>query len=124
VGEVGTAELLDLAVAGDGHSPEGAAHSRIPLAEGRRFAYQGVMRTSVRALALPLLLLTGYGATAEPKQVLIVHSFGNAAPPFTTCSTAFETELTERMGEPVDLDEVSLDVARYTTLEMEGRWSN
>jgi hypothetical protein len=42
-----------------------------------------------------------------PKRVLIVHSFGNAAPPFTTHSIAFETELTQKMGEPVDLDEVS-----------------
>ncbi len=51
--------------------------------------------------------------------MLIVHSFGRAAPPFTTHSTAFETELTEKMGEPVDLDEVSLDVARYATLDMD-----
>ncbi len=56
---------------------------------------------------------------AAPKRVLVVHSFGNAAPPFTTHSTAFEKELTEKMGEPVDLDEVSLDVARYATLDIE-----
>src|SRR3954470_19939381 len=56
---------------------------------------------------------------AEPKRVLIVHSFGNAAPPFTIHSTAFETELTAKMGEPVDLDEVWLDVARYASLDME-----
>jgi signal transduction histidine kinase len=67
-----------------------------------------------------LLLLTAFSAVAaEPKRVLVVHSFGNAAPPFTTASTAFETVLTEEMGEPVDLDEVSLDVARYATLDME-----
>src|SRR5947208_11107291 len=34
---------------------------------------------------------------AEPKRVLIVHSFGNAAPPFTIHSTAFETELTAKI---------------------------
>ena len=56
---------------------------------------------------------------ATPKRVLVVHSFGSAAPPFTTHSTAFETELSAKMGEPVDLDEVSLDVARYATLDME-----
>jgi PAS domain S-box-containing protein len=67
-----------------------------------------------------LLALTTLGAlAAEPKRVLIVHSFGNAAPPFTTHSVAFETELTGKMGERVDLDEVSLDVARYATLDME-----
>src|SRR6185503_10102116 len=43
----------------------------------------------------------------------------NAAPPFTTGSTAFESTLIGEMGEPVDLDEVSLDVARYATLDME-----
>lgn len=65
-------------------------------------------------------LSLGAGAdAAPPKRVLIVHSFGNAAPPFTTHSTAFETELTTKMGEPVDLDEVSLDVARYASLDME-----
>ena len=43
----------------------------------------------------------------------------DAAPPFTTASSAFETALTEEMGGRVDLDEVSLDVARYATLDME-----
>jgi PAS domain S-box-containing protein len=66
-----------------------------------------------------LFLLVFSAAAATPKRVLIVHSFGNVAPPFTTHSTAFETELTERVGEPVDLDEVSLDVARYASLDME-----
>lgn len=67
---------------------------------------------------LCLLVALGVGA-AEAKRVLIVHSFGNAAPPFTTHSVAFETELTEKIGERVDLDEVYLDVARYATLDME-----
>ena len=67
-----------------------------------------------------LLALTNLSGMADgPKRVLIVHSFGNAAPPFTTHSIAFETELTQKMGEPVDLDEVSLDVARYVTLDLE-----
>src|SRR5205807_600173 len=52
-------------------------------------------------------------AGSEPKRVLVVHSFGSVAPPFTTHSIAFETELVEKMGERVDLDEVSLDMARY-----------
>jgi len=56
---------------------------------------------------------------AQPeKRVLIVHSFGSAAPPFTTHSIAFETELTEGMGERLDLDEVSLDHARYGDPDM------
>jgi PAS domain S-box-containing protein len=59
-------------------------------------------------------------ADAEPaKRVLLVHSFGSSAPPFTTHSTAFETTLTQEMGKGVDLDEVSLDMARYAQPDME-----
>ena len=50
---------------------------------------------------------------AETKRVLVVHSFGGVTPPFTIHSTAFETELVAKMGQHVDLDEVSLDMARY-----------
>ena len=68
---------------------------------------------STLALGWPILAATILGAaTAEPKRVLVVHSYVSAAPPFTTHSTAFETALTEEMGERVGLDEVSLDVAR------------
>jgi PAS domain S-box-containing protein len=55
----------------------------------------------------------------ESKRVLIVHSFGNVSPPSTTRSIAFETELTKRYGQKVDLDEVSLDHARYGGIDME-----
>jgi len=70
-------------------------------------------------LGLWILSFVSLGAAAEAKRVLIVHSFGNVAPPFTTHSTAFETELTAQMRGRVDLDEVTLDVARYSTLDME-----
>lgn len=60
------------------------------------------------------MTLAPLGASATPaKRVLVVHSFGTVAPPFTIHSTAFETELVEKMGQRVDLDEVSLDMARY-----------
>ena len=66
------------------------------------------------SLVAIFLLLTAVGATgSEPKRVLVIHSFGSVAPPFTTHSIAFETELVEKMGERIDLDEVSLDMARY-----------
>jgi len=56
---------------------------------------------------------------AEPKRVLVIHSFGSVAPPFTTHSTAFEAELVKQMGDRVDLDEVSLDMARYASTDMQ-----
>ena len=67
---------------------------------------------------------SGYSRTsnvsaAEPKRVLLVHSFGSASPPFTVESSAFETELVGKMGDRVDLDEVSLDIARYHDREMQ-----
>ncbi|HWX15168.1 MAG TPA: ATP-binding protein [Chthoniobacterales bacterium] len=70
------------------------------------------------AAAIPLLF-TPNASAAEPKRVVLVHSFGSAAPPFTVESTAFETELVKKMGERVDLDEVSLDMARYADSDMQ-----
>jgi len=71
------------------------------------------------AFGLLFFALASVSAAADAKRVLVVHSFVNAAPPFTTHSTAFEATLTAEMGKKIDLDEVSLDVARYTTLDME-----
>jgi signal transduction histidine kinase len=65
------------------------------------------------------LLCASNVSAAEPKRVLLIHSFGSAAPPFTVESMAFETELVAKMGERVDLDEVSLDMARYAGREMQ-----
>jgi signal transduction histidine kinase len=72
--------------------------------------------------AIVCLIVTSgaHAADAErPKRVLMVHSFGSSAPPFTTHSTAFETTLTQEMGKRVDLDQVSLDMARYAQPDME-----
>src|SRR4051812_40012751 len=84
---------------------------------------------NTRGLLRLLLLLCGMsclatsrasaGEAEQSKRVLLVHSFGSSAPPFTTHSTAFETTLTQEMGKHVDLDEVSLDMARYAQPDME-----
>src|SRR5947208_6399998 len=76
----------------------------------------------VHGLCLVLCFVAISDVRAEEEQVkrvLIVHSFGSSAPPFTTHSTAFETTLTHEMGKHVDLDEVSLDMARYAQPDME-----
>src|SRR5688572_3878468 len=63
-------------------------------------------------------LFTISASAAEPKRVLIVHSFGRAMP--TAGQTqAFESELVAKMGGPVDLDEVSVDMARYADADMQ-----
>jgi PAS domain S-box-containing protein len=71
------------------------------------------------AIAAMAFLGLKNAAADEPKRVLLVHSFGSAAPPFTVESTAFETELVGKMGGRVDLDEVSLDMARYPDRDMQ-----
>jgi hypothetical protein len=72
------------------------------------------------ALALAGATTGAWGAEGErPRRVLMVHSFGSSAPPFTTHSTAFESTLKRELGTSVDLDEVSLDMARYAQPDME-----
>jgi PAS domain S-box-containing protein len=72
------------------------------------------------AIICPILTAAIHAAEdGAAKRVLMVHSFGSTAPPFTTHSTAFETTLTQEMGKRVDLDEVSLDMARYAQPDME-----
>ncbi len=102
--------------ASDNQSPvmweNGCRATRLPHGKGDRVARGHRMACSLVAI---FVVLTAVGATgSEPKRVLVVHSFGSVAPPFTTHSIAFETELVEKMGERVDLDEVSLDMARYS----------
>jgi PAS domain S-box-containing protein len=65
------------------------------------------------------LLVTSSTSAAQPKRVLVVNSFGSAAPPFSVHAAAFESALVEKMGERVDLDEISLDMARYADPDMQ-----
>ena len=71
-------------------------------------------------LSLAAATTSAWGADGErPRRVLMVHSFGSSAPPFTTHSTAFQSTLMRELGTAVDLDEVSLDMARYAQPDME-----
>jgi len=89
------------------------------FARGLCHAASGVA-TWLRVLLVLVVLAPGVAAGAEAKRVLIVHSFGSTAPPFTTHSTAFQTTLTKELGQRIDMDEVSLDMARYAQPDMEG----
>src|SRR5690348_1627517 len=85
-------------------------------------SHRNARRAAVVLCAVVFLLAASEIRAADPepaKRVLIVNSFGSSAPPFTTHSTAFETTLTQELGQRVDLDEVSLDMARYAQPELE-----
>src|SRR5436190_2579061 len=76
---------------------------RLSVVSDRSFSngFQG--RCRWKRFVFLALVLAGLNATAAPaKRVLVVHSFVNAAPPFTTHSVAFETELTRIRGRTVD----------------------
>jgi signal transduction histidine kinase len=80
------------------------------------------LRRALPVLLCALSLAAGGARGAEaprPRRVLLVHSFGSSAPPFTTHSTAFEKTIKQELGTGVDLDEVSLDMARYAQPDME-----
>ena len=65
------------------------------------------------------MLLINPAFAAQPKRVLVVHSFGSEASPFIIASTAFKSELVAKIGEPIDLDDVSLGMARDADPDMQ-----
>src|SRR3954471_12023354 len=87
-----------------------------------------LLRLLQTVLYLVCLLWTTTRALAadppRPPRVLVVNSFGSRAPPFTTHSTSFETTLIREMGTQVDLDEVSLDMARFDQPDMENAFAD
>src|SRR5438045_4547808 len=89
----------------------GCRATRLPHGKGDRVVRCYGIACCLVAMFVALTAVCA--AESKAKRVLVVHSFGSVAPPFTTHSVAFETELVEKMGERVDLDEVSLDMARY-----------
>jgi signal transduction histidine kinase len=88
------------------------------LRDGRKMRRAPWLISIATAALIPIFFLSN-ASGAEPKRVLLIHSFGNAAPQSTTISIAFETELAEKLGERVDLDQLSLDMARYADRDMQ-----
>ena len=101
----------------DGGSGKGPLGGGLQLCDVRK-ARRAQFFLFVAIAAMAFLGLKN-AAAEEPKRVLLVHSFSSAAPPFTVESMAFETELVKKMGARVDLDEVSLDMARYADNDMQ-----
>jgi PAS domain S-box-containing protein len=67
-----------------------------------------------------LLLVAGGAALAEPRRVLIIHSFGREFAPFDTMSATFRTELAQQSPEPVEFYEASIESARFTLAPNDG----
>ncbi len=58
-------------------------------------------------------MMTLGAAAAEPKRVLVVQSFGSGVTPFALGSSSFKIALADAMGKKVDVDEVSMEMARF-----------
>jgi hypothetical protein len=73
---------------------------------------RGLARASV--VGAFLLLLAAHGtAFAQPRRVLLLHSFGPQFEPWTSVAGHFREELSRRLPQQVDLLEASLMTARF-----------
>ena len=75
--------------------------------------------TTILRLLLALALFIPAAHAAEPKRVLIVHSFGRDFAPYNVVASTLRTNLTQLMRESVALHETSLDMERGNTPEEE-----
>jgi signal transduction histidine kinase len=77
-----------------------------------------VSRSDAWAAAVLLsfvVLCAPFGAmAAEPKRVLLLHSFGREIVPYATIVAAFRTELAHTSSEPIAIYEASLEAAQRT----------
>src|SRR3954447_23578193 len=76
----------------------------------RALRRKGWLPTCVAAALLILLIAQG-SALAEPRRVLLLHSFGPYFEPWSTVAGRFREDLTRRLP-AVDLYEASLEMAR------------
>ena len=67
-------------------------------------------------LGVILLLFAVIGAqAAEPRRVLLLHSFGQNFAPFSDFAGRFREQLVRQSPEPIDLYEASLETARFSS---------
>jgi len=79
-----------------------------------------IIRTIAFVLAWVILLsFTELWAGGPPRRVLLLDSFGRNVAPISTVISVFRTELSLRSPEPIDLHEVSLEMARFAQPEQE-----
>jgi signal transduction histidine kinase len=88
---------------------------RIPAAVNcaKLFVRRLQMTCSRIALACVVLLAAAAQVSAaEPRRVLLLHSFSHPSSPWTDIAGSFRAEIVRKSPEPIDLYEVSLDSAR------------
>jgi PAS domain S-box-containing protein len=72
-----------------------------------------------------ILLMTAFfpsllmSATGSPKRVLLLDSYGRNVAPVSNLISVFRREVSSRSPEPIDLHEVSLEMARFAQSEQE-----
>ena len=87
-------------------------HNGFPWRQ-RRMVASKTRRNRFR-LGTLLLTLAALGASAAaPKRVLILDSFGRDVAPFSVGVSTFRTTLARELGQPVDIYESPLDMARF-----------
>ena len=92
--------------------PEIHSDSRIAMTEATVVGatiFRFLLALSALALLIPA------AEAAEPKRVLIIHSFGRDFAPYNVVATTLRTDLTQLLRESVALHETSLDVERGGT---------
>jgi len=71
-----------------------------------------------------LLAVTLGGAAAEPKRVLLLHSFGRDFAPWNVYAKYIRAELDRQSSEPLDIHEASLTTARFADENPEGPFAD
>ena len=64
-----------------------------------------------------LLIISSHVESAEPRRVLLIHSFGQEFQPFITFSADFRSGLARESRQPVDFFDVALAGARFESRE-------
>ncbi len=88
-----------------------AKHARL----GGKAAWQGYFFGGLLAIGAACGALG-----AAPKEVLLLHSFGQGFEPFKSFTEMFRSQLTEQLGEPVEFHDVTLESARFESGATEG----
>ena len=84
-----------------------------PLGSTKRFGWKWICILTI------LIGMTVTAGAAEPKRILVLHSFGLDFSPFSEFAQSFRAELDRQFKEPVDVYEFSLASARFAKADLD-----